>query len=183
MNNANNNSHFDEETGLYNVKDNIINIDDYECADEEKEMIQYTDLLNIFTIYYKDLFKKNEDATLLDEIDLDDISSTNRGLELFYQAVHSYKNAIDPRHIRLYSVKEYKEEFMMENQQITNDIPLYLVNIKESTNFCNINENNINSFMGTSHKITHNLVSALMYVSDFDWINCGWSIHQINMYN
>ncbi len=141
-----------------------IDINDYVLHPEEEQMQPYVDMLNIFTIYYRQLFAKQNNTTLLDDIDGTNPASTNRQLELFYEGIHKYKNRISDDEIELYTLSDYKKKYKI----IPNDVTaIYIVQV-----------NNVK-------KITHSIISAIMFVSKHDWMTetCEWSIQQINAYD
>jgi len=150
-----------------NEKDEInqeINLEDYELAEEEQELFQYLNLINIFNVYYKARYRAPETATLFEGIDFEDDTSTNRALEIFYEELNNYKKAEEKEEydlINLFDEEEYA--LLTKNKE---DIPLYNVIINEN-----------------EKKVTHNLITAILFVSGFDWINCSWSIVQINLNN
>lgn len=146
------------------IDQNDIDINEYVLDPEEEQMQPYMDMLNIFTIYYRQLFAKKHNTTLLDEIDGTNPTSTNRQLELFYGGIHKYKNRKSDDDIELYTLSDYRKKY----KKIPDDIPaIYLVKINESK------------------RITHNIISAVMFISKHDWMadTCEWSIQQINAYD
>ena len=146
-----------------NTTDNIDNIDinEYKLAEEEEEFGAYTDLLNIYNVYYKTLFNKLKESTMFDEIDSEDITSTNRCLEILYDEIVKYKNS-DKKYITLYDPEEYKKLYLESNNKLPEYYQFYLIEINNN------------------QKVTHNLITALTYINSFDWKNLEWSINQIN---
>lgn len=130
--------------------------DDYVLSEEDVEMKQYTDMLNIFIIYYNSVYNKNQN--LFSNIDYEDESSTNRQLEMFYDEVNKHKT-LDEKFITMYDSTSYKEDF----GEIP-DIPLYRL------------EFNKDSFY------THSLISILSFLVQNDWENTDWNIVQVNSY-
>lgn len=161
--NNNNNDNNDSDT---EQSDEPFDINNYVFAEEEEEFNHYTDLINIFTVYYKTLFKKKADVTLFDGIDMQDDTSTNRALEMFYDEIYKLKNTVFDRYKTLYDPDEYKK--LYSDTKIPDDYPLYSVCIQDNTT----NET----------KLTHNLIIAISYIAEFDWIKCKWSINQLNTY-
>lgn len=145
-----------------NNNDINIDINDYEIADEEKEYGFYVDILNIFNIYFKTLYKKSINSTLFDDIDTDDIRSTNRQLEYLYEEIVKYKTSNNERYTELFDLAVYKEKYLNDDNKLPEDYSFYLVDI-----------NGI-------QKVTHNLITALKYIATFDWKNDEWSINKIN---
>jgi hypothetical protein len=147
-----------------------IDLNDYTMSDEDAEYGSYLNLINIFTIYYKTLYNKNGSETLLDEIDVDDVSSTNRPLEMFYDELYKYKNATNDQYVNLFDKEEYKNLYLSEpDSHIPDDYPLYSITISDNNH--------------EIIQITHNLITAIMFVAEYDWINCIWSIDQLNTVN
>ena len=142
-----------------------INLEDYELAEEEQELFQYLNLINIFNVYYKARYRAPETATLFEGIDFEDDTSTNRALEIFYEELNNYKKAEEKEEYDLINLFD-EEEYALLTTNNLEDIPLYNVIINEN-----------------EKKVTHNLITAILYVSGFDWINCSWSIVQINLNN
>lgn len=156
-NNKPNKTEIDIELDLKNI-----NIDDYELAEEEQEYGTFVDILNIFNVYFKTLYGKKYDSTLFDEIDMDDFRSTNRAMEKLYEEIYKYKSTNDERYTKLYDPSIYKFKYLIDNDKLPDDYPLYLIDINET------------------NKVTHNLIPALTYIASFDWKNIEWSINQIN---
>lgn len=55
------------------------------------EWDKYVNILNIFQLYYKNLYKTDPSESLFSGIDYDSMSSTNRALELLYQYTLEFK--------------------------------------------------------------------------------------------
>jgi hypothetical protein len=138
-----------------------INIDDYEIPEDEREYIPYVEILNVYNVYFKSLYNKKEDGTLLDDIDQNDPSSTNRAMEKLYDEIHKYKSAGSEMFTKLYDPTEYRKVHMGSGK-LPEDYPFYMVNIKGE------------------QKVTHNLITALMYVASSSWQEEEWSINQVN---
>lgn len=153
----------DKINGNVDDNDEEFDINKYEIPEDEKEYNHYVEMLNIYNVYYKLLFKKGSNCTLFDEIDMDIASSTNRALEKLYEEIYKYKKAQDSKqdlYIRLFDPEEYKRNYLID--KLPEDYPFYMININDI------------------QKVTHNLVSALNYIASFDWQNINWSINQIN---
>jgi len=139
-----------------------IDLSEYSLADEEKEMGAYVDILNIYNIYFKTLFGKNQEISLFDGIDNDNPVSTNRALENLFEAIEKHKNSSDEKYIKLFNPSEYRDTYLKENSTIPEDHPFYMVNIDKE------------------EFVTHNLISAITHIAEYDWRNIHWSINQIN---
>jgi len=146
-----------------NKNEEKIKITEYEIPKEERDVIHYVDILNVFTVYFKTLFHKDKTYNILKDIELDKESSTNRAQEMLFDEIILYKNAKEKRLIEIYDVKDYKEKFLLNGQEIPEKYDTYLV----------VNKNNT--------KITHSLVTALSYIASLEnWYNVEWSINKIN---
>ena len=151
---------------LDNINLDNINLDDYEIPNDEKEYIRYVDILNIFNVYFKSLFKKKQNSTLFDEIDTEDLSSTNRAMEKLYEEINNYKEANknkNNRYVELFDPLIYKQMYLVSSNKLPEDYPFYLIDINNK-----------------EQKVTHNLITALNYIANFNWKEIEWSINQIN---
>jgi hypothetical protein len=152
----------DDENYNQHINDEI-NLDDYTISEEDSEYKHYIDMMNIYLVYFKSLFKKKENATLFDGIEIEDDTSTNRALEMFYDEVNRYKICTDNKFKDLFELVEYKKIF----QNIPNDVPLYQITIKDDTH--------------EEHKrVTHNLITGILFISEFNWIKNEWNIFKLN---
>ncbi len=132
--------------GMVDIEEDI-NIDEYNMDPEEYEMQLYTDMLNIYTIYYKQTYKKSQNMTLFDNIDPDDATSTNRQLELFYKAIQNHK-IVDTK---LYEYNKYITILKQNNI-------IYCVEIN-NTKF-----------------LTYSLISAILHVHNNNYLLNDWTI-------
>ena len=83
------------------------NPDDYIQASEEQTIGKYVDLMNIFTVYFRTLFKKDPTLHIFQGIDYNKRDSTNRQMELFYEHLTMYKeNEHDEDLTSIYSVDD-----------------------------------------------------------------------------
>lgn len=151
-----------------NIKENEIDLNDYELSEEDKEFNHYFNLLNAFNVYYKNLYNKSSSAHLFDEIDFEDDMSTNRALEMFYAEIYSRKEA---ESLKKYDIINLftEDEYSLIKDRMPNDIPLYNILISDSTASSELEK-----------RLTHNLITALLFVIEFNWMECEWSIVQIN---
>ena len=132
--------------------------------DDETEYVEYenyVDILNIYNIYFKTLFKKDHSSTLFDDIDETDELSTNRALEKFYDELFKYKSSPSKRFTELYDPLEYREKFLIKEPTLPEHYPFYLLRI------------------GSTEKVSHNLLPILIYIASNDWHNTEWSINQL----
>ena len=137
-----------------------LNIKDYSIPDDELDFMSHVDILNIYNIYYKTLYNKNNNATLFDEIDLNEITSTNRSLENLFEEIHKFKIS-DQRFTTLYDPTIYKNTFL-KNSSLPADYPFYIIKTEDE------------------EKVTHNLITGINFIASKDWKNIKWSINQIN---
>lgn len=151
------NNHSNDENNI-----NKIDLNDYEIPEDETKYTLYVDMLNIFNIYQKFLYKKADDSTILDDIDNNDPTSTNRPLEKLYDEIYKYKTAKDQRFTKLFDPVFYRETYLIQDSKLPEDYPFYLVEIDET------------------QMVTHNLITALLHISSFEWQQMEWSINQIN---
>jgi len=79
----------------------VINIENYEI-DTEENQLSLLNLLNIYTCYFKQVYEKNRDTTMFENINTDDINSTNQCLELLYEEINKFKNSQDENKNYLY---------------------------------------------------------------------------------
>lgn len=147
---------FMNEDGSDSDDNATIDIGEYIISEEDKECEIYTSVMNIFLMYYKNLYKKDNGYTLFDDIDFDSKTSTNGALELFYCEIHNYKTC-EEKHKILYKLEEYKNAFPEQN-----NMTLYEITIN----------NNI--------RITHSLIAGILYISEFDWMAGKWAINKIS---
>jgi hypothetical protein len=139
---------------MENVAENEkIDISEYEMAEEYAGDKLYFDLMNIFMVYYQQLFNRPSAENMFHGINLKDDSSTNMSLEIFYEAVHFY-NTSEEKYVKLYE----EDEFAILDSDKNDDTSLYIVKINDKC------------------KYTYSLITALLFVSDNDWTTCKWSI-------
>lgn len=79
--------------GTYDVKPDEIDINDYVLADEEKELNNFTSLLNVFTCYYKQLYCTNQESTMFENIDYTKNDSTNKCMEFMYEEMFKFNRS------------------------------------------------------------------------------------------
>ena len=66
-------------------------MEDQNNNDNIIELEKYVTILNIFQTYYRDIHQIKSAESLFDGVDTDQLSSTNRSLELLYQYILEYK--------------------------------------------------------------------------------------------
>lgn len=148
---------FMNEDGSDSEDNATIDIGEYIISEEDKKCEIYTSVMNIFLMYYKNLYKKDNRYTLLDDIDCDNETSTNEALELFYCEIQNYKTC-EEKHKILYKLEEYKNAFHDKQH----NMPRYEITINNNT------------------RITHNLIAGILYISEFDWMAGKWAINKIS---
>lgn len=156
------NPHLDEEfqqvpeelDAPYTVPDDI-DINDYTVADEEEEFGQYTDIMNVFLCHYKQLFCKNENCTMFDDIDYESDKSTNRGMEFVYDEIVKFN----------YS-KEHDKNTLFNPD--TDDI-----NIEDCDELYLLYLDNEPVY------VSKYIFVLVRYVAEMDWSNIMWSIIKI----
>ena len=120
----------------------------------EEELERYVDILNIFQIYYRNLYNKSTNESLFEGIDYTNLSSTNRSLELLSEFIHDYK-----------TYKELDEKMIMiynEDENILNYETIYAL----------ILDNNIK-------KLSPSIYSIFLYLASLDWKNINWKIMKV----
>jgi len=150
--------YINKELNRNNINDtsNIINndiddINNYELAEEENyETKNNLDLMNIFIIYFKKLFERKESDNMFENIDFDNIESTNRCMEMFYEELLKFQS----------STYEDKDCLYLPNEiNINNFNELYGLYIDNKQKFC-----------------SRSLIIIIQYLTTLDWKNITWSI-------
>lgn len=104
MDNKESNVEFDLLDQMYNIKEEIeepqeeiqddvppVSLDDYHIDDNLKESENGFVFLNVFMAYYRKLFYKTDPKHMFEEIDYNNVKSTNRMMEFLYSEVYKYK--------------------------------------------------------------------------------------------
>lgn len=143
-------------TKIYNITEEDVNDTenedkkDIEEDDEESELNSdiCVTLINIFIVYYN---KINNKTNILDDIDTEDPTSTNKILESFYEYVDQYKenDAQDTNLTKVYD----------PNTNIYADEKI----------FCLMHD-------GVCVKISPTLLSLLMFLVKCNWTDLNWKI-------
>lgn len=137
--------------------DSEFDINDYEVPIEESKEQGQVALLNIFLIYYRQLFNKESPISMFDEIDPEIDDSTNRCLELFYEEIMKLKEEPDENNLNLYDPKELNIDECSE---------LYGMYID-------------NKLM----KVCKYVIPIIEYLSTVDWLTINWSIRPLKKIN
>ncbi len=117
------------------------------------------ELINIYSVYYKQHLKK--DANILDNLNND--NDTNMMLELLYEEIHELKiNLNNDKYICMYDLHNLEFDKSVIDKIQHNKI--YIVE-------CN------------QHKyLTFNIVIALQYLLTQNWKDDKWFLHQVKTY-
>ena len=129
-----------------------IDINDYVVADEDQEFRNHVNLLNIYTCYFKQLFRRNQGETLFDHVDYDKKNSTNKCMEFLYDEINKFnESTIEDKDI-LYEPDDISVDINKCTELYTlyiNSEPLYLSKF---------------------------LLPLFQYLATIDWYNIEWSI-------
>ena len=80
---------------------------EYITAAEEQLVGKYVTLLNIFTVYFRNLFNKDPTLNIFQGVNYNKLDSTNRQMELFYEHLMKYKESEhDDDVVSIYSVQD-----------------------------------------------------------------------------
>lgn len=129
-----------------------IDLNDYVLAEEETEFGTYVCLLNIYTCYFKQLFRRQQDETMFDHIEQDQKDSTNRCMEFLYEEINKFNNSKEEDKDVLYSPDDTSIEIEKCNEMFIlyiNDIPTYVCKY---------------------------LLPIMKHLATLDWSNIRWSI-------
>jgi hypothetical protein len=69
----------------------VIDINDYEVDQDDKEYGIQINMLNIYICYFKQLHDRREKDTMFEHVDYGKEDSTNKCMELFYGEILKYK--------------------------------------------------------------------------------------------
>lgn len=118
------------------------------------EMEKYVSLLNIFQIYYRNMYKIESAESLLDGVEIESMSSTNRAMELLYQYILEYKQN---------KIKDNELTNLFQNIDINNYDEVYTLIID-----------------GKSVLYSPSFLSLMSYlVGNVDWKMVDWKITKI----
>lgn len=110
-----------------NNKNEITKIDDLNIEEyiiDENE-VYYTNLFNIFMVHYKNIYNKEMKDNLFTNINFEEKSSTNQGMELLYEYIYEYKT-FDNNYKKIYNVNDDMSDFEEYYSLILNNKILYL---------------------------------------------------------
>lgn len=111
------------------------------------------ELLNIFQVYYRNLYNKDVKENMFDGVDFKNPSSTNRSMELFFEIFHEYKEN-KSKNENLTKVFEPDEQIFTEN--------IYALLIDDNIN-----------------KISPCLFSLIIHLGTNNWQDINWKITKI----
>lgn len=143
-------NHIDHDDQDQEIDD--FNPNDYILADEEQleSVTKYVKLMNIFTVYFRELFNKDPSLNIFQGVDYNKLDSTNRQMELFYEYLITYKeNQHNDDLVSIYSI---------EDIDINKCKELYILKFKEEEYGCQF------------------IIPLISYLSEQDWQNSEWSI-------
>ncbi|ARF09445.1 hypothetical protein Indivirus_1_68 [Indivirus ILV1] len=140
----------DEE--INEVNEEEIDINDYVLAEEENEFGEFVALLNIYTCYFKQVFRREQDESMFDHIDYDQRDSTNKCLELLYEEINKFTKSEESDKDLLYNPDD-------ESIDINKCQELYVLYI--------------NNFPGYACKY---ILPLMRHLAKIDWSNMEWSI-------
>lgn len=129
-----------------------ININDYELAEEESEFGEFVGLLNIYTCYFKQVFRRQQDETMFDHIEYDQNDSTNKCMELLYEEINKLNKSDEPDKDVLYSPDD-------ESVNIDNCRELYILYLDDFPTY-----------------VCKQLLPLMRHLAKLKWANISWSI-------
>ena len=127
-----------------------INLEDYTIADDEIEYKPQIDLMNIFLVYFKKMFERQEKANMFDHIDYEKDNSTNKCLEMIYEEMLKYNNS-------KYDDKDVL--YLPQDIDIKKFTELYCLYVENEQKYC-----------------SRSLLVLLKYTTSLNWVNINWSI-------
>lgn len=140
-------------------------IEKMNLSEEDIIMGDYLNVLNIYTVYFKTLYGKDEQYALLDEINRYDDTSTNLALEMFYEELKIYQKASDERYKKVFDIDEYKKMYLTDEKSLPDDYNTYIIQVEDE------------------EKMSHSLIMALFHIAKFEnWYQIKWSINKVNTF-
>jgi hypothetical protein len=136
------------------ITSDSFDLDNYQIAEEEVEMSTYINMMNIFMVYFREMFKKNPNLNMFEGVDYNKSDSTNRQMELFYEHLWKYKQDSDnDDKVSIYSLK---------NININDCKELYSMRVTKK--------------LVTEEVCCQYLIPLLSLLSKQNWRNIDWSI-------
>jgi hypothetical protein len=134
---------------------------DYELPQIYEPTSKYIDCVNIFQVYYKTLFNKEENNSMLNGVDPKNKTSTNRSMELFYEALSKYNTAEQSGNINFSTIYDPKQIDLNSFDEI------YALKLD-----------------GAITKLSPSLFGIITYIAHYvDWINDGWAIVSLKQFD
>lgn len=125
-------------------------MNNYTLADEEKEHGKNVNLLNIFLVYYRNLFQKNTDLHMFQDINYFEYDSTNRHMELFYNELIKYKEKLHD--------EDKTSIYPIEDIDIDDCEELYVLKYDGKEYGCQY------------------IIPLMSLLSEYDWLNNDWEL-------
>ena len=131
-----------------------INLADYEIPEESSDTSFFV-ALNVFHLYYKMRFACPTNENMFHGIDPKDITSTNKSLELFYDALHIYNKCKEKgdEYIRIYEPEAINDEKF-------DDIYALVIS-------------------GAITNLSPSIFSLILYLTHLKWYSMEWKIIKI----
>lgn len=120
-----------------------------------EDMEIFVDILNAFQTYYKNLYRKQEDETLFDGVNYDDLTSTNRSMELLYDYIYEYRSN------------------KMKDTKLTNLYDQTELNMNDYEELYGL------IIDGTIKKISPSFLALLIYLVQLEWNDIDWKISKL----
>ncbi len=130
--------------------DSSLDINDYVLAEEESVFLQYVSLLNIFTCYFKQLFRRQQDETMFDHIE--NHKDTNRCMEFMYEEINKYRIADDPDKDTLFNTND-------ESISIESCKELYILYLDDCPTYC-----------------SKYILPLMRFLATLEWNTVNWSV-------
>lgn len=122
--------------------------------DDITEVVPMADIINIFLIYYKQLFNKSNSSTMFDDIDNNKDVSTNRCMEMLYEHIYKFKQAEEEDKTILIEHDDRSPQVDIEKFE-----ELYLLKIGKKQFLCEL------------------LLPIIIYIAETDdWTHTNWAI-------
>lgn len=138
----------EEELDEVELDEEELDEEELDESELEPENLNGVDFLNIFLIYYKQLFTKPTNINMFNDIDYNKGASTNRSMEFIYDHVCKYKEGISDKELHFtnnINIETCKELYQLNTP---NYLPVY----------CQY------------------LVPLITHLTTLDWVNLKWEI-------
>jgi len=138
------------------------NPDDYSPAEEENAFGNYINLMNIFTVYFRNLFKKNPTLNMFEGVNHNKLDSTSRQMELFYEHLNKYREME-------HTCANTKTNTKTKNDDAISIYPIEDININECEELYILKFDN--KEFGCQY-----LIPLISLLSQQDWTNIKWTL-------